>query len=183
LYKFLTSKGLRSILDQRRSAFGSRTGHLEFFLSAVPERYKHHRYRHHRYRHHRIKAHKLRPTRRKTNFALLTLESIESIEMNTKSTISELPALELPAELIEMQEAIDGLSTEAKLLLQPLFQRVLESTNRRRKILQMVQESIGQLRLDMKYLVFDLEATRRERDELQRQASDFSEEEFGPDAS
>jgi hypothetical protein len=178
LYKFLTSKGLRSILDRRRSAFGSRTGQLEFFLSAAPARYKHHLYRHHRF-----KAHKLRPTRRKTNFALLTLESIESIEMNTKSTISELPALELPAELIEMQEAIDGLSTEAKLLLQPLFQRVLESTNRRRKILQMVQESIGQLRLDMKYLVFDLEATRRERDELQRQASDFSEEEFGPDAS
>jgi hypothetical protein len=111
------------------------------------------------------------------------LESIESIEMNTKSTISELPTLELPAELIEMQEAIEGLSTETKLLLQPLFQRVLESTNRRRKILQMVQESIGQLRLDMKYLVFDLEATRRERDELQRQASDFPEEEFGPDAS
>ncbi len=116
-------------------------------------------------------------------FCPLPLESIESIEMNTKSTISELPTLELPAELIEMQEAIEGLSTEAKLLLQPLFQRVLESTNRRRKILQMVQESIGQLRLDMKYLVFDLEATRRERDELQRQASDFPEEEFGPDAS
>jgi len=125
----------------------------------------------------------LRPTSPQTTFALLLLKSIESIEMNTKSTISELPTLELPAELIEMQEAIEGLSTEAKLLLQPLFQRVLESTNRRRKILQMVQESIGQLRLDMKYLVFDLEATRRERDELQRQASDFPEEEFGPDAS
>ncbi len=125
----------------------------------------------------------LRPTSHQTNFALLPLDSIESIEMNTKSTISELPTLELPAELIEMQDAIDGLSTETKLLLQPLFQRVLESTNRRRKILQMVQESIGQLRLDMKYLVFDLEATRRERDELQRQASDFSDEEFGPDAS
>ena len=125
----------------------------------------------------------LRPTSHQTNFALLPLDSIESIEMNMKSTISELPTLELPAELTEMQEAIDGLSTETKLLLQPLFQRVLESTNRRRKILQMVQESIGQLRLDMKYLVFDLEATRRERDELQRQASDFSDEEFGPDAS
>jgi hypothetical protein len=125
----------------------------------------------------------LRPTSHQTNFALLPLDSIESIEMNTKSTISELPTLEHPAELTEMQEAIDGLSTETKLLLQPLFQRVLESTNRRRKILQMVQESIGQLRLDMKYLVFDLEATRRERDELQRQASDFSDEEFGPDAS
>jgi hypothetical protein len=28
----------------------------------------------------------------------------------------------------------------------------------------LVQEALSQLRLDMKYLVFDLEATRRERD-------------------
>ena len=31
-------------------------------------------------------------------------------------------------------------------------------------ILSLVQEALSQLRLDMKYLVFDLEATRRERD-------------------
>ncbi|MFN5392668.1 MAG: transcriptional regulator, partial [Planctomycetota bacterium] len=80
--------------------------------------------------------------------------------MNTNATSPELATLELPAELSELQSAIDGLSIESKLILQPLFQRVVESTNRRRKILQMVQESIGQLRLDMKYLVFDLEATR-----------------------
>ena len=47
----------------------------------------------------------------------------------------------------------------------------------------MVQESIGQLRLDMKYLVFDLEATRRERDELQRQVSDSLDEDFGPEGN
>jgi hypothetical protein len=82
-----------------------------------------------------------------------------------------------------LQSAIDNLSTESKLVLQPLFQRVLESTNRRRKILQMVQESIGQLRLDMKYLVFDLEATRRERDDLQRQLSESLDDEFGAEGS
>jgi hypothetical protein len=37
---------------------------------------------------------------------------------------------------------------------------------RRRKILNLVRETIGQLRLDMKYITFDLEATRRERDAL-----------------
>jgi hypothetical protein len=103
--------------------------------------------------------------------------------MNTNATSPETATLELPSELSEMQMAIDGLSTEAKLALQPLFQRVVESTNRRRKILQMVQESIGQLRLDMKYLVFDLEATRRERDDLQRQLSDSLDEEFGSEGS
>ncbi|MFM8400774.1 MAG: transcriptional regulator [Pirellula sp.] len=103
--------------------------------------------------------------------------------MNTNTTSLESATLELPAELSELQSAIDRLSTESKLVLQPLFQRVVESTNRRRKILQMVQESIGQLRLDMKYLVFDLEATRRERDELQRQVSDSLDEDFGPEGN
>ena len=103
--------------------------------------------------------------------------------MNTNATSPELATLELPAELSELQSAIDGLSIESKLILQPLFQRVVESTNRRRKILQMVQESIGQLRLDMKYLVFDLEATRRERDDLQRQISDSLDDEFGPEGN
>lgn len=32
--------------------------------------------------------------------------------------------------------------------------------------LQRILDSLGQLRLDVKYLTFDLEATRRERDEL-----------------
>ena len=103
--------------------------------------------------------------------------------MNTNTTSLESATLELPAELSELQSAIDGLSTESKLVLQPLFQRVVESTNRRRKILQMVQESIGQLRLDTKYLVFALEATRRERDELQRQVSDSLDEDFGPEGN
>jgi len=44
----------------------------------------------------------------------------------------------------------------------------VESTRRRRRILNLVQEALSQLRLDMKYLVFDLEATRRERDSLRQ---------------
>jgi hypothetical protein len=44
---------------------------------------------------------------------------------------------------------------------------ILKAANiRRRKILNIIREAVGQLRLDMKYVVFDLEATRRERDEL-----------------
>jgi len=80
---------------------------------------------------------------------------------------------DLPSELVELQKVIELLPTEHRLLVQPVFQRVVESTNRRRKILQLVQESIGQLRLDMKYLVFDLEATRRERDTFQQQIAEM----------
>ena len=71
---------------------------------------------------------------------------------------------ETPVEMVELTRAIEALPAAQRLTLQPALQRVLESTSRRRKILQLVQEALGQLRLDMKYLVFDLEATRRERD-------------------
>ena len=44
---------------------------------------------------------------------------------------------------------------------------VLSASNKRRKItLDLIQEGLGQLRLDLKYLAFDLVATRRERDAL-----------------
>lgn len=89
---------------------------------------------------------------------------------------------ELAPEVEELRRAIEGLDVGTRLLLQPLFQKVCESSNRRRKILQMVQESIGQLRLDMKYLVFDLEATRRERDELEQQVGKMmGDEDLGED--
>jgi len=53
---------------------------------------------------------------------------------------------------------------EYRVDLDKCVQRVVEFTSRRRRILNLVQEALGQLRLDMKYLMFDLDATRRERD-------------------
>jgi hypothetical protein len=78
-----------------------------------------------------------------------------------------------PSELVDLQKVIEALPAAQRLTIQPSFQRVVESTNRRPKILQLVQDSIGQLRLDMKYLVFDLEATRRERDAYQKQIQEM----------
>jgi hypothetical protein len=73
---------------------------------------------------------------------------------------------ELPKDVAELADAIACLSANERLRIEPLLSRVVESTKRRRRILALVQDALGQLRLDMKYLVFDLEATRRERDEL-----------------
>ena len=86
-----------------------------------------------------------------------------------------------PSELLDLQKVIEMLPPAQRLTIQPAFQRVVESTNRRRKILQLVQDSIGQLRLDMKYLVFDLEATRRERDAYQRQIQEMMGEQGDAD--
>ena len=76
---------------------------------------------------------------------------------------------ELPNDLAELTAAIDALPPEFKQRLSPLVLRVIESTRRRRRILNLVQDALSQLRLDMKYLLFDLEATRRERDDYRRQ--------------
>jgi len=75
---------------------------------------------------------------------------------------------ELPADFLELGRLLGSLPVAERAKIEPLFTRVLESTRRRRRILALVQDALSQLRLDMKYLMFDLEATRRERDEYRR---------------
>ncbi len=88
--------------------------------------------------------------------------------MNFPSPADAHEHTELPPEITELEQCVSLLPLEFRSRLQPLVMRVAESTRRRRRILNLVQEALGQLRLDMKYLIFDLEATRRERDELLR---------------
>lgn len=82
---------------------------------------------------------------------------------------------DLPADLIQLATAIRNLPDEHAQSLAPLVDRVVESTGRRRRILSLVQDALGQLRLDMKYLMFDLEATRRERDVAHRRLDDLDQ--------
>ena len=86
------------------------------------------------------------------------------------STVKETE--ELPKDVAELASAIASLPAEHRSRIEPLMFRVVDSTRRRRRILNLVQEALSQLRLDMKYLVFDLEATRRERDALRPQQDD-----------
>lgn len=80
------------------------------------------------------------------------------------------PAEELPHDLAQLKTLVGELPAELRQKFDPVMVRVMESTKRRRRILSLVQDSLGQLRLDMKYLLFDLEATRRERDDYRRQS-------------
>ncbi len=79
---------------------------------------------------------------------------------------------ELPPEIAELGTALAALPAEQRRVLDPLFAQVVESAKRRRRILNLVQDALSQLRLDMKYLLFDLEATRRERDEYRRKSEE-----------
>ena len=92
--------------------------------------------------------------------------------MSPASRIIKSQPEELPADILELAGEIAQLPPEQRRGIEPLFGRVLESTKRRRRILGLVQDALSQLRLDMKYLMFDLEATRRERDEFRRKLED-----------
>ena len=87
---------------------------------------------------------------------------------------SRLPANdeELPRELIEMARHIAALPSHLQGDLEVSYNRVVESVKRRRRILGLVQEALSQLRLDIKYLMFDLDATRKERDLLREELED-----------
>ena len=61
--------------------------------------------------------------------------------------------------LIFLHDHEDPRVHEAAVLLRANFAR-------RKRILNLVQEAIAQLRVDIKYLMFDLECTKNERDRL-----------------
>ena len=84
---------------------------------------------------------------------------------DTKATHQEVP---YAAELMELAALVETLPDEFKQYFQPAMERAMENIDRRRRILNFIQEALSQLRLDMKYLMFDLEATRRERDEYRQ---------------
>lgn len=84
---------------------------------------------------------------------------------------------ELPKDMVELSAEIASLPAPYRRQLELAFGRVADSTKRRRRILNLVQEALSQLRLDMKYLVFDLEATRRERDQLRATYEDDTPDE------
>lgn len=86
----------------------------------------------------------------------------------TKSRLPGGNSDELPRELIELGRKLAGLELSEKQQkdIDQAYSRVVDSVRRRRRILALVQEALSQLRLDIKYLMFDLDVTRKERDEL-----------------
>ena len=71
---------------------------------------------------------------------------------------------QLPIDLNDLISVVESLPQRYRTELEKPLHRVVEYTRRRRRILNLIQEALSQLRMDMKYMMFDLEATRRERD-------------------
>jgi len=80
---------------------------------------------------------------------------------------------ELPDELVTLGKEITKLPLSAQKELEDSYGQMVKSIRRRRRILSLVQEALAQLRLDIKYLMFDLDATRKERDQLRKQLDEL----------
>ena len=76
---------------------------------------------------------------------------------------------ELTDRLVALGKKIATLPEEHFRELEGAYSQVVDCVQRRQRILKLVQESLAHLRLDVKYLMFDLEITREERDTLQAQ--------------
>jgi hypothetical protein len=92
----------------------------------------------------------------------------EGDTMSEQAHVLKINTDDVPREVLELADVIQALPAEHRQAIEPFLSRVIDSNRRRRRILLLVQDALSQLRLDMKYLAFDLEATRRERDEFRR---------------
>jgi hypothetical protein len=66
---------------------------------------------------------------------------------------------------------VEGLPAGCRDELLALCQRVQKWSQDQGRLVQAAQDTFDQFRLDMTYLRFDLEATRRERDSLRKQVN------------
>ncbi|MEM1167008.1 MAG: transcriptional regulator [Planctomycetota bacterium] len=78
--------------------------------------------------------------------------------------------------LAELIERIDELPAEHRAKLNELASETQQRHDRIRQAMSSLQESLDYLRLSVKYLVFDLEATRRENDKLRSMLTDSGDE-------
>jgi len=83
---------------------------------------------------------------------------------------------QIPAELVELRHHLDRLPLPLREKLVPLCERASHFTRLQSKLVRIAQDAVDQLHLDTKYLLFDLEATRRERDELRRLLDQWEKE-------
>jgi hypothetical protein len=84
-------------------------------------------------------------------------------------------ATEEVGELVDFLHLIDKLPVEYRSDFYRVLNRLTDSFVQRQQILSDLRESLGQINLDLKYLIFDLEATRRERDEYRHQLEFFTQ--------
>lgn len=72
----------------------------------------------------------------------------------------------LPSELVELWERVRTQPPEVREELEPFLDEVMEHARFRGRILSVAKDALERLRLDLEMALFDLDATRRERERL-----------------
>jgi hypothetical protein len=79
----------------------------------------------------------------------------------------------LPKEMLALCRQVGLLPLAQRQMLGPLCEQVGNLLVMQRRLLHISQEAVDQLQLEVKYLLFDLDVTRRERDELRQELGDM----------
>lgn len=82
--------------------------------------------------------------------------------------MSQDPEDPIPREWKDLQDRVRTLPEGERAVLEPLLEDALEQAKFRGRVLWIAREALQRLRLDLKLTQFDLEATRREREQLRR---------------
>ena len=103
------------------------------------------------------------------SFFWLAMTSDAAVLPSRSSAPADAPLLPEVAqeiqELAELLRLVDTLPTDYRQGFYRVLDQLAACLERRQRMLGYVQDSLNQMSLDLKYLIFDLEATRRERDE------------------
>jgi hypothetical protein len=79
---------------------------------------------------------------------------------------------EVPQELLELRSHLDRMPQHLREKVMPLCDKLGHFSRLQGRLVRIAQDAVDQLQLDIKYLLFDLEATRRERDALRQGPED-----------
>jgi hypothetical protein len=74
----------------------------------------------------------------------------------------------LPPELVDLLDRVRALPARLRSQLEPVVNDALEQARFRGRVLSVARDALEQLRLDLELARFDLDATRREREDLRR---------------
>src|SRR5581483_3643985 len=75
---------------------------------------------------------------------------------------------DLPAELVELWERVQSQPAEVRAELEPLVADAVEQARFRGRVMTVARDALERLKLDLEMARFDLDATRREREDLRR---------------
>jgi hypothetical protein len=78
----------------------------------------------------------------------------------------------LPGELLTLRERVRAMPEAVRTELEPIVIEALEQARYRGRVLTIARDALVRLRLELELARFDLDATRREREDLRRLLGD-----------